>query len=340
MNHSIPRRVLGKQGLTVSAIGLGCMGMSDFYGPSDHAANLAVLNHAIDIGVNFLDTADMYGTGRNEQLLAEILRTRRSEVVLATKFGIVRAPDGRILGINGSPEYVASACDASLKRLGVEHIDLYYLHRVDPKVPIEDTVGAMARLVEAGKIRHLGLSEASAETIRRAARVHPVTALQSEYSLWTRDIEQQVLPTCRELGIGLVAYSPLGRGFLTGRISSPTDLAADDWRRTNPRFQEESFAINMRLVEAVNAIASKRGHTPAQMALAWLLHQGNDIVPIPGTRSISRLDENAAASELMLSAEELQQIDRVLRTARVAGQRYVEAAMGLVKGDSPARQPA
>src|SRR5690349_6616410 len=255
MNVPFPRRTLGRQGLVVSAIGLGCMGISDFYGPSDEADNLAVLNHALDIGVNFLDTADMYGVGRNEELLAKVLRTRRDEVVLATKFGNVRAPNGDYLGIDGRPEYVAAACDASLKRLGVEHIDLYYQHRVDRNVPIEDTVGAMARLVEAGKVRHLGLSEASAATIRRAAAVHPIAALQSEYSLWTRDVEAEILPTCRELGIGFVPYSPLGRGFLTGQIRSPDDLAPDDWRRNMPRFQGENFRRNLDLVAEIGRMA-------------------------------------------------------------------------------------
>jgi aryl-alcohol dehydrogenase-like predicted oxidoreductase len=337
MSVAIPRRVLGKQGLSVSAMGLGCMGMSDFYGPSDHATNLSVLNHAIDIGVNFLDTADMYGAGRNEQLLSEVLRTRRAEVVLATKFGMERAADGTLLGINGTPEYIARACDASLKRLGVDHIDLYYQHRVDPKVPIEDSVGAMARLVEAGKVRHIGLSEASVNTIRRAVKVHPIAALQSEYSLWTRDVESEVLPVCRELGIGLVAYSPLGRGFLTGKIQKREDLPAGDWRLTNPRFQDEALETNLRLVEAVTAIASERGCTPAQLALAWLLHQGEDIVPIPGTRSVSRLDENAGATAVKLSSRELDRIEGVLTSRAVAGKRYVEAGMSLVRGESAAR---
>lgn len=330
MSDTFPRRTLGRDGLTVSAIGLGCMGMSDFYGPADDAQNLAVLNHAIDIGINFLDTADMYGVGRNEELIGRVLKTRRKEVVLATKFGNVRAPDGTFLGVDGRPEYVAAACDASLKRLGVEHIDLYYQHRVDPRVPIEETVGAMARLVEAGKVRFLGLSEASASTIRRAASVHPIAALQSEYSLWTRDVEKDVLPTCRELGIGFVAYSPLGRGFLTGAIRKFDDLAPDDWRRNNPRFQGENFEINRRLVEAVTQIAAERKCTPAQLALAWLLHQGEDIVPIPGTRSIARLDENAAAARLRLSDEDLQRIDQVLSSHTVVGTRYPEAGMRTV----------
>jgi aryl-alcohol dehydrogenase-like predicted oxidoreductase len=330
MSDNFPRRTLGREGLTVSAIGLGCMGMSDFYGDADHATNLAVLNHAIDIGVNFLDTADMYGVGRNETLLGEVLKNRRREVVLATKFGNVRAENGDYLGIDGSPQYVASACDASLKRLGVEQIDLYYQHRVDPKVPIEETVGAMARLVEAGKVRYLGLSEASAETIRRATRVHPIAALQSEYSLWTRDMERDVLPTCRELGIGFVAYSPLGRGFLTGAIQALDQLANNDWRRQNPRFQAENFDQNQLLVQAISEIAEERGCTPAQLALAWLLHQSEGIVPIPGTRRISRLDENAAAAKIKLSDEELDRIENVLTVNVVAGTRYPASSMASV----------
>jgi aryl-alcohol dehydrogenase-like predicted oxidoreductase len=330
MSKAIPTRNLGRQGLTVSAIGLGCMGMSDFYGPADQATNLEVLHHALDIGVNFLDTADMYGVGRNEQLLSEVLKTRRQEIVLATKFGFVRGPNGEMLGINGAPEYVAEACDASLKRLGVDHIDLYYQHRVDPKVPIEDTVGAMARLVEAGKVRYLGLSEAAGATLRRASSVHPISALQSEYSLWTRDVESDSLKACRELGIGFVAYSPLGRGFLTGAIQSVDQLSKDDFRRQNPRFQDENFDRNKALLQAVTAIATEKRCTPAQLALAWLLHQGSDIVPIPGTRKVSRLDENAAATSLTLSASDLERINRVLSETEVAGARYVAATMRFV----------
>lgn len=330
MNIPFARRTLGRQGLTVSAIGLGCMGMSDFYGPSDEAENLAVLEHAIDIGVNFLDTADMYGVGRNEELLAKVLRTRRDEVVLATKFGNVRAPNGDFLGIDGSPEYVAAACDASLKRLGVDYIDLYYQHRVDPRVPIEETVGAMARLVEAGKVRHLGLSEASGPTVRRAAAVHPIAALQSEYSLWTRDAEDDALPACRELGIGFVAYSPLGRGFLTGAIQNTGELAADDWRRQNPRFQDGNIDRNQLLVQAVRELAQERECTPAQLALAWLLHRGADIVPIPGTRRIARLDENAAATRIDLTLNEQRRLDDVLARHQVAGTRYPAASMASV----------
>jgi len=330
MTTAIARRTLGRDGLVVSALGLGCMGMSDFYGPSDEAQNLAVLEHALDQGVNFLDTADMYGVGRNEELLAKVLRRRRDEVVLATKFGNVRAADGAFLGIDGSPAYVAAACDASLRRLGVEHIDLYYQHRVDPKVPIEETVGAMARLVEAGKVRYLGLSEAGANTVRRAAGVHPIAALQSEYSLWTREVEQDVLPACRELGVGFVAYSPLGRGFLTGAIASTDALAADDYRRNSPRFQDQHIEANRRLVDAVAALAQQRGCTPAQLALAWLLHQGEDIVPIPGTRKTSRLDENVAATRIVLSRTELQSIAGVLASHAVSGTRYPAAGMAIV----------
>jgi aryl-alcohol dehydrogenase-like predicted oxidoreductase len=331
MSTTLPRRTLGRaQPLEVSAIGLGCMGMSDFYGPADEAQSLAVLNHALDIGINFLDTADMYGVGANERLLAQVLRTRRQDVVLATKFGNVRAPDGQFLGINGRPEYVKSACDASLQRLGVDHIDLYYQHRVDRSVPIEETVGAMAELVKAGKVRHLGLSEAGAQTLRRAAKVHPITALQSEYSLWSRDVETEVLPTCRELGIGFVAYSPLGRGFLTGAIRSADTLAPDDWRRQNPRFQGDNLAANLKLVDAVKSLAQERGGTPAQLALAWLLSRGDDIVPIPGTRRVERLNENAGAASMALSPLELERIDRVLAEQPVAGTRYPAAGMASV----------
>ena len=330
MSTAIPRRQLGAQGLQVCAIGLGCMGMSDFYGPADDQVSLKVLNRAIDIGVNFLDTADMYGMGSNERLLAQVLKTRRSEVVLATKFGHVRGPDGAVLRIDGSPEYVKSACEASLQRLGVDHIDLYYQHRVDRKVPIEETVGAMAELVKAGKVRHLGLSEASASTVRRAAKVHPIAALQSEYSLWSRDVEQEVLPVCEELGIGLVAYSPLGRGFLTGDIRSVNELDPGDYRRQNPRFQADNLPANLALVEALKEIAKARGCTAAQLALAWLLHRSPHVVPIPGTRSIARLEENAAAAAIALTAVEERKIADVLSERTVAGTRYPSAGMANV----------
>jgi aryl-alcohol dehydrogenase-like predicted oxidoreductase len=332
MTTRVPRRQLGRQGLTVSAIGLGCMGMSDFYGPADEQANLAVLNHAVDIGVNFLDTADMYGVGANERLLSKVLKTRRDEIAIATKFGNVRAADGTYLRIDGSPQYVRSACEASLQRLGVDHIDLYYLHRVDRSVPIEETVGAMAELVRAGKVRHLGLSEASPDTLRRAAAVHPIAALQTEYSLWTRDVEAELLPLCKELGIGFVPYAPLGRGFLTGAIRSLDGLAANDWRRNNPRFQGENLAHNLALVDAVNALAQQRGCTPAQLALAWLLSRSDQIVPIPGTRSSARLDENAAAAAIALTAEELRHIDATLQGQPVSGQRYAPAGMAALNG--------
>lgn len=329
MNSMIPRRSLG-QGLQVSAIGLGCMGMSDFYGDSDQAQNLAVLHHALDIGVNFLDTADMYGVGRNEWLIAEVLKTRRAEVVLATKFGNARAPDGTFLGVCGTPDYVAQCCDASLARLGVDVIDLYYQHRIDPKVPIEETVGAMQRLVEAGKVRYLGLSEANGASVRRAAKVAPIAALQSEYSLWTREIEQDALLACRETGIALVPYSPLGRGFLTGAIGRPDDLPANDWRRMNPRFQGENFDANWMLVDAVRGLAAELGITAAQLALAWLLHQGADIVPIPGTRSATRLDENAAAANIQLSADTLARLRQIVESITVQGTRYPAQHMGAV----------
>ena len=329
MKAAIPRRKLGP--LEVSAIGLGCMGMSDFYGPADDRVSLEVIHRAIDIGVNFLDTADMYGVdGANERLLSQVLAKRRDEVVIATKFGNVRGPDGAFLGIDGRPEHVRRACEASLKRLGVDHIDLYYQHRVDRKVPIEETVGAMAELVKAGKVRHLGLSEASGATVRRAAKVHPIAALQSEYSLWTRDIEDDALPVCEELGIGLVAYSPLGRGFLTGAITNANDLDPNDWRRNNPRFQAENAATNLALVDAVKEVAKARGCTPAQLALAWLLGRGSHIVPIPGTRRIARLEENAAATRIALSAADERAIDDVLAARTVAGTRYPAAGMASV----------
>ena len=326
--NPFPRRRLGA--LEVSAIGLGCMGMSEFYGPADEQSSLEVLHRAIDIGVNFLDTADMYGVGANERLLARVLKTRRHEVVLATKFGNMRGADGAFLGVNGTPEYVRNACDASLQRLGVDHIDLYYQHRVDRAVPIEETVGAMAELVKAGKVRHLGLSEAAGATVRRAAKVHPIAALQTEYSLWSREVEDDALPVCKQLGIGFVPYSPLGRGFLTGAIQSPEQLDAGDWRRQNPRFQADAVAQNLALVEAVKALAQQKGCTPAQLALAWLLGRWEHIVPIPGTRRIARLEENAVAAHVVLTAAENARIDAVLATRPVAGHRYQEGGRALL----------
>ncbi|MBO9687025.1 MAG: aldo/keto reductase [Mitsuaria chitosanitabida] len=326
----LPRRRLGAHGPEVSALGLGCMGMSDFYGPADEATSMAVLHRALDLGMNFLDTSDIYGNGANERLLSGLLANRRREVVLATKFGIVRNADGLSAGVNGTPAHVHASCDASLRRLGVNHIDLYYLHRVDKAVPIEETVGAMAELVRAGKVRHIGLSEASAETIRRAHQVHPIAAVQSEYSLWTRDVEAEVLPTCRELGIALVPYSPLGRGFLTGAIRSADQLAANDWRRVNPRFQDGHLAQNLALADAIVDLARDHGLTPAQLALAWLLDRGPDVMPIPGTRSIARLEENAMAARVRLSDVLREELQAVVDHHPVAGQRYPEVSMALV----------
>src|ERR671933_2355609 len=294
-------RKLGQQGLEVSEIGLGCMGMSEFYGDADEKEAIATIQRALDIGVTFLDTADMYGSGANERLVGRAIEGRRDEVVLATKFGNVRGPNGERLGIRGDAEYVRQACDASLERLGVDHIDLYYQHRVDPDVEIEETVGAMKELVEAGKVRYLGLSEAGPDTIRRAHEVHPISALQSEYSLWSRDIEPEIIPTIRELGIGLVAYSPLGRGFLTGAIKSPDDLDEGDFRRMTPRFKREAFERNMELVRIVEELAGEKGAKPSQVALAWVLAKGEDIVPIPGTKRQRYLEENVAAAQVELS---------------------------------------
>jgi len=327
---NFPRRRLGTAGPEVSALGLGCMGMSDFYGPADDAQSLAVLNHALDIGINFLDTADMYGIGANERLLSRLLLARRDEVVLATKFGHVRTPDGAVARIDGSPAYVRQACNASLDRLGVDHIDLYYQHRVDKTVPIEETVGAMAELVKAGKVRHLGLSEASAATIRRAHAVHPIAAVQTEYSMWSRDVEAEILPTCRQLGIALVPYSPLGRGFLTGAIRSADQLAPDDRRRVHPRFQGDNLDHNLALADALATLAEEWSYTPAQLALAWLLDQGGDIVPIPGTRSITRLEENALAARIHLDDGRRERIAVLLEKHAVAGTRYPQAQMSSV----------
>ena len=325
-------RELGASGLAVSALGLGCMGMSEFYGPSEEERSLDVLHHAIDLGVTFWDTADMYGTGHNERLVGRALRDRRDQVVLATKFAIQRGADGSVTGVSGRPEYVRTACDASLQRLGLDHIDLYYQHRVDPQVPIEDTVGAMADLVRAGKVRYLGLSEASATTLRRAVTIHPIAALQSEWSLWSRDIEDEIVPACRELGIAVVAYSPLGRGFLTGAIRSVDDLAEDDWRRFMPRFAPENFHRNIDLVDTVEALAADKGCTAAQLALSWVLAQGDDVVPIPGTRSRGRLTENAESVDIELTADELAAIDEVIPKDMAAGDRYPEAAMTFING--------
>ncbi|MGZ6705567.1 MAG: aldo/keto reductase [Solirubrobacteraceae bacterium] len=316
-------RTIG-QGLEVSAQGLGCMGMSEFYGGRDEEEAVRTIHRALDLGVGFLDTADMYGPFTNEKLVGRAIAGRREEVVLATKFANERREDGSWIGINGSPEYVHAACDASLRRLGVDHIDLYYQHRVDKTVPIEETVGAMADLVAAGKVRHLGLSEASPDTIRRAHATHPITALQTEYSLWSRDPEDDILPTCRELGIGFVAYSPLGRGFLSGRFRRPEDVPEGDSRRNMPRFQGDNFAQNLRLVDRVEEIAHEKDVAAGQLALAWVLAQGDDIVPIPGTKRVAYLEENAAADDITLTAGELARIDEAAPAGATAGDRYAD----------------
>jgi aryl-alcohol dehydrogenase-like predicted oxidoreductase len=320
----VNKRRLGTQGLETSALGLGCMGMSEFYGKADEGEAIATIHRALELGVNFLDTADAYGPFKNERLVGRAIKDRGDEVVLATKFGNVRSEQGERLGIRGDREYVLAACEASLERLGTDHIDVYYQHRVDPNTPIEETVGAMAELVEQGKVRYLGLSEAAAETIRRAHAVHPISAVQSEYSLWTRDVEDEILPAIRELGIGLVAYSPLGRGFLSGRIHSVDDLEAGDFRRANPRFQGENFQKNLELVERVEELAAEKGYTAAQIALAWVLAQGEDIVPIPGTTRVKNLEENVAALDVELSDEELRDLEAVFPRGAAAGDRYAD----------------
>lgn len=321
---------LGNQGLVVSELGLGCMGMSIAYGAADETESIATIHRALEMGITLLDTADAYGPGKNEELIRTAIHDRRDQVTLATKFGIQGFDDNFQLLINGSPEYAHQSCDASLQRLGIDTIDLYYLHRVDPKVPIEETVGAMAALVQQGKVRYIGLSEASPATIRRAHAVHPITALQSEYSLWNRDPEDKILPTVRELGIGFVPYSPMGRGFLSGQITSPDDFAADDFRRILPQFQGDNFYKNLQVVEQVKAIAAEKGVTPGQLALAWLLAQGDDIVPIPGTKRRSYLEENAGATAIKLTPDDLQRIEDVAPKGSVAGDRYAESMMSSV----------
>jgi aryl-alcohol dehydrogenase-like predicted oxidoreductase len=325
----VEMRTLGKSGLQVSALGLGCMGMSEFYGPLDEAESIATIHAALDAGVNFLDTADAYGPFTNEELVGRAIKGRRNQVVLATKFAIVRSADGT-RSISGKPDYVRSACDASLRRLQVDTIDLYYQHRVDPATPIADTVGAMAELVRAGKVRHLGLSEAGPETMRRAVKVHPIAALQSEYSLWSRDIEDAQIPAARELGIGLVAYSPLGRGFLTGQIRRFEDLAEDDWRRGSPRFQGQNFAKNLELVQRIEVMAREKGYTPSQLALAWVLSRGRDIVPIFGTKRRKYLLENLKALEIRLTPEDLRRLEELAPKGAVAGDRYPAPMMNYI----------
>jgi aryl-alcohol dehydrogenase-like predicted oxidoreductase len=321
---------LGSQGLTVSRLGLGCMGMSEFYGAMNEVESVATIHRAIELGVNLLDTADIYGLGENERLVGRALKDRRNQAIVATKFGNVRDTQGKFLGVNGRPEYVRQCCDASLKRLGMEVIDLYYQHRVDPQVPIEETVGAMSELVKAGKVRYLGLSEAAPATIRQAHKVHPISALQTEYSLWSRDPEAEILPTCRELGIGFVPYSPLGRGFLTAKIRKLDDLASNDWRRNGPRFQAENLQRNLKIVQGIEKLARSKGCKPAQLALAWVLSHGEDVVPIPGTKRRAYLEENIGALSVALTAADLAELDRTAPVGVAAGARYPEWSMAAV----------
>jgi aryl-alcohol dehydrogenase-like predicted oxidoreductase len=325
MNH----RTLGRDGLDVSALGLGCMGMSEFYGPADDAESIATIHRALSLGITLLDTADMYGSGSNEQLVGTAIADRRDEVVLATKFGIVREEGSR--RVDSSPEYARRACEASLRRLGVDHIDLYYMHRRNPDVPIEETIGGMAELVDEGKVRHLGLSEVSADTLRAACAVHPIAALQSEWSLWTRGIEAEIVPAARELGVGIVPYSPVGRGFLTGRYASIDDLSPDDFRRYSPRFQGDNLRANLAIVKRVREVADDVGCTPVQLALAWLLHQGDDVVPIPGTKHVTYVEENVEAVDISLTADHLAALDEAMPVGVAAGERYAPEAMGALE---------